>query len=209
MRMGGLHAAIGRLHGRMVHQRRVRVLTDALLRLLPSHGSILDVGCGDGLLSSCIARCIPDAEIRGVDVLVRPDAHIPVARFDGDNLPLADRSVDTVMLVDVVHHAKNPEAFLREVGRVARHSIVIKDHVRESLLDEVTLRVMDFVGNAHHGVALPYNYLSDAAWHDVCRRLGFRIEQWSQDLCLYGSPADFIFGRSLHFVARLVPGATP
>jgi SAM-dependent methyltransferase len=181
------------------------VLHEHLISLLPTHGSILDLGCGDGLLSSMIATSLPGARIRGMDVLVRKDAQIEVGAFDGSTIPLDDASIDTVLLVDVVHHTQAPAAFLREVCRVARRSIVIKDHTKQGLLAGPTLRFMDWIGNAAHGVALPYNYLTRAEWDGLFARTGLEVEAWIDKLDLYGLPGDLVFGRSLHFIARLKP----
>ncbi len=138
-----------------------------------------------------------------MDVLVRPETKIPVEKFDGVRIPLDDNSVDTVMMVDVLHHTENPEILVREAKRVARKWFVLKDHTRNGLLAYSTLRFMDWVGNARHGVALPYNYLSKSEWDDLIARAGLRVEQWNNKPEMYGAPADWIFGRSLHFVARL------
>jgi hypothetical protein len=62
---------------------------------------------------------------------------------------------------------------------------------------------MDDIGNARHGVVLPYNYWPRARWMEVARGLGLRVTFWESDLGLYPWPASLIFGRSLHFVARL------
>jgi 2-polyprenyl-3-methyl-5-hydroxy-6-metoxy-1,4-benzoquinol methylase len=42
---------LDRVHGNLVHGRRVRVLAEWLARLLPQNAKVLDVGCGDGLLA--------------------------------------------------------------------------------------------------------------------------------------------------------------
>ena len=55
-----------------------------------------------------IVRARPDLQVSGVDVLVRPDAHIAVTPFDGRRLPFGDRSRDTVLLCDVLHHTASP-----------------------------------------------------------------------------------------------------
>ena len=62
---------------------------------------------------------------------------------------------------------------------------------------------MDWVENARHYVALPYNYWTLAEWHGVFDKLGLVIQYWESNLNLYPFPADLIFGRSLHFVAAL------
>jgi hypothetical protein len=92
---------------------------------------------------------------------------------------------------------------LREAQRVARRYVVIKDHRLDGLLAGPTLRFMDDVGNARHGVALPYNYWSHARWQQVFGELGLRVDSWEQQLGIYPWPASLLFGRGLHFIARL------
>ena len=144
--------------------------------------------------------------LTGIDVLVRPTTHIPVQEFDGRTLPLGDRSVDVVLLVDVIHHADDPLRLLTEVACVARQAIIIKDHLQAGWLDRQTLRIMDSTGNAAHGVALPYNYWTAREWTLALQRIGAAIESWETDLGLYPWPASAVFDRNLHFVARVGAG---
>jgi SAM-dependent methyltransferase len=194
---------IGKAHSGLVFGRRVRVLTEHLCRALPQGARVLDVGCGDGTLDALVLEARPDVSILGIDVLVRPDTRIPVAQFDGSLIPYDDRSFDAVLFVDVLHHTHDPVALMREAVRVSRHCLVIKDHARDGFLAGPTLRFMDWVGNAHHGVVLPYNYWSDAQWREAFERLDLAVEQWVPDVGLYPWPASLIFDRGLHFVARL------
>lgn len=193
------------VHGGYVFNRRIRVLANQLAPLLPQGGKVLDVGCGDGSLAALILRQRPDLELHGIDVLIRPNTHIPVLPFDGEHIPHADDSFDAVMFVDVLHHTNDPLILLREAARVARQAVVLKDHTRDGLLAGPTLRFMDYVGNARHGVVLPYNYWSKAQWDKAFGDLGLRVAVWKKDLGLYPWPASWVFGRSLHFVARLEP----
>ncbi len=190
-------------HGNYVHSRRVRVLCDHLAEMIPQAACVLDVGCGDGLLASLIQQKRPDIEIRGIDVLARSQTHIPVNKFDGQVMPCRDSSYDAVMFVDVLHHTEDPLVLLREAVRVARQTILIKDHTLNGLFAESTLRFMDQVGNKRYGVTLPYNYWSQQKWLDAINNLGLKIRSWKKDLKLYPPLADRIFGRSLHFVAKL------
>jgi ubiquinone/menaquinone biosynthesis C-methylase UbiE len=111
---------VGALHGRLVHSPRVRMLVAHFSDLIPPRHSVLDVGCGDGLIDEMIAAKRPDLQISGVDVHVRAGARVPVTPFDGRRLPFADRSWDTVMFCDVLHHTDDPILLLREAARVAR-----------------------------------------------------------------------------------------
>jgi SAM-dependent methyltransferase len=126
-----------------------------------------------------------------------------VAQFDGQVIPYDDDNFDAVMFVDVLHHTEDPTVLLREAARVARRAIVIKDHTRNGLLADSTLRLMDYVGNARHGVVLPYNYWSQQQWLEALKKLGLTVGAWKKDLRLYARPASWIFDRSLHFVTRL------
>lgn len=196
---------VGKLHTRMVFGRRVRVLADMLAERVPAAArSLVDIGCGDGRIARLVAEKHPNLQITGVDVLVRPTTWIPVQAFDGTTLPLADQSVDVAMFVDVLHHTNDPLVLLREAKRVARQAILIKDHCKDGWLAGPTLRFMDWVGNAHHGVVLPYNYWPEQRWRTAFAELGLTIESWTQHVPLYPWPASWMFQRRLHYVARLV-----
>ncbi len=191
------------IHARRIHTRRVRVLSEHLGELIPARASVLDVGCGDGLLAHLIRLRRPDIDVRGIDVLLRGQTYIPVEQFDGCNIPCGDRSLDVVMFVDVLHHTEDPLVLFREGMRVARKALVIKDHTLKGVWASRTLRFMDRVGNARHGVKLTYTYWSQQKWLEACKTPGLKICVWKTDLKLYPWPADWIFGRSLHFIARL------
>lgn len=125
--------------------------------------------------------------------------------FDGRRIPYGDRTFDAVMFVDVLHHIENQLELLSEARRVARQALVIKDHTREGVLDEATLRLMDYIGNARHGVALPYNYWTTHQWREAFEQLNLRLDSWSHEIDLYPWPANYFFGRRLHFIAKLFP----
>lgn len=194
---------IEQFHTAYVHNRRASVLSDHLAELLPENASVLDVGSGDGLLSYLIMQRRPDLKIKGVDILGRSQTHIPVERFDGSVIPYGTGTFEVIMLVDVLHHTTDPMILLREAVRVARKAVVIKDHRCDGLFDKVTLRLMDQVGNARHGVALPYNYWSQPRWFEAVDAIGLKILTWKTNLGLYPRPARWLFDRSLHFIARL------
>jgi SAM-dependent methyltransferase len=196
--------AIGTLHTNLVFKRRTRVLAEALARAIPTTArTVLDVGCGDGTISRLIGARRPELFIAGVDVHARPRTHIPITLFDGERLPFLDGGFDVVMFVDVLHHTPDPAILLREAKRVARGTVVLKDHTRDSPLADATLRFMDWVGNAHHGVHLPYNYWSSAQWRKAFQTIGLSPETNETRLGLYPFPTSLVFERGLHFVSRL------
>ena len=94
---------------------------------------------------------------------------------------------------------------LNESRRVARQAVILKDHTRNGLFASATLRFMDRVGNARYGVALPYNYWSFAQWREAFGDIGLSVDHWESSIGLYPIPANWLFGRHLHFIARLIP----
>jgi SAM-dependent methyltransferase len=192
-----------KVHGKAVFDRRIDVLTRTLADFIPANARVLDIGCGSGTLARRIMALRPDISIEGIDVLVRPGTEIPVTRFDGDNIPWEDGHFDIALFVDVLHHTEAPARLLAEAKRVSKGGIVIKDHFREGVLADATLRFMDWVGNAQHGVVLPYNYLSDPEWRSIWSRLGLKVERLTDKVGLYPAPFSWLFDRRLHFVARL------
>jgi SAM-dependent methyltransferase len=198
-----LLSAVKQGHQALVHQRRVRVLAETLAAQIPPSASVLDIGCGDGTIASLIAQLRPDIPIKGVEVMVRADCHVPCTQFDGNTLPFAENSIDVCMLVDVLHHTSDVSVLLREAERVAKKNVLLKDHLSENALDHATLRFMDWVGNRPHGVTLTYNYQSRPQWNAHFAACGLKIDTFITEIPLYPAPFSAIVGRKLHFVALL------
>jgi SAM-dependent methyltransferase len=195
-RLKGWHAAA-------VFHRRTRVLAEMLAARIPQQASVLDVGCGDGTIARLITQIRPDVSIRGVEVMARPDCKIECGLFDGATLPFADGAFDACVLVDVLHHTKDVSILLCEAARVSRSYVLVKDHLDENVLDDVTLRFMDWVGNRPHGVTNTYNYQSRDQWSKHFAKCGLVEAGWAAQVPLYPWPASAILGRGLHFVAVL------
>lgn len=196
---------IGKLHGGLIFGRRVEALARALARALPVNATVLDVGCGSGDIAAAIMEKRPDVRISGIDVLVRQETRIPVTGFSGGIIPHEDKSFDAVMFVDVLHHAEDPLLLLKEARRVARLSVLVKDHLSENSIDLFLLKLMDWVGNRPHGVALKYEYWSREKWSDAFEKAGLRQLGLDLGLGIYLWPLSFIFGGSLQAFFRLEP----
>ncbi|HKU53706.1 MAG TPA: class I SAM-dependent methyltransferase [Nitrospira sp.] len=194
---------IEQIHASYIQQKRLDGLVRHLKEVMPKNASVLDVGCGDGRLSALLCEKRPDLVVEGIDVLQRDKTWLRVRQFNGVTIPANAASVDVVMFIDVLHHTDDPHALLREAVRVARKSIIIKDHLINGFLAEPTLRFMDWIGNARYGVASPGNYWHQSQWEEAFETLALTPVDWLEKLELYPKAVDMWFGRSLHFLARL------
>ena len=199
-------SSLGAAHAALVFPRRVRVLSAAVCNLLPRNAAILDVGSGDGTIAYSWRERRPDLKVEGIDILVRRETKIPVRAFNGRTIPYDDHSFDVVSFIDVLHHADDAVQLLSEARRVSRNWVIVKDHFAENMLDHATLVLMDWVGNASHGVSLPYNFWSRDRWKCAFKAAGLAEVKIETDIPLYAFPLNWVFGRGLHFLSLLTVG---
>jgi SAM-dependent methyltransferase len=97
-------------------------LYDRVARLLGElgAGTVLDVGCADGVLRAALPA--PGPWLVGLDTsrtLLR-DHPAPVVQADAARLPVRDRAVDAVTALDVLYHLPDPMPAVHEARRVLR-----------------------------------------------------------------------------------------
>ena len=118
--------------GRWLIERFYRSVVD-LLDTATAGDSILEVGCGAGYSTQYLhAACNPAQTLRACDIgqslVAAAQARNPgVHCFQASAyaLPLADKSVDSIVMLEVLEHLDNPQAALAELARVARNRVVI------------------------------------------------------------------------------------
>jgi ubiquinone/menaquinone biosynthesis C-methylase UbiE len=197
------------LHTQFISGRRIRLLAKMLGAQLPKGATILDVGCGDGSIAQLLLQQDSTLTILGLEVSARPKCVIEYQLFDGRHIPHPDDSFDVCMFVDVLHHAEDSEAVLKEGSRVSRRFVLIKDHLSENQFDWWTLKLMDWLGNRPYGVALTYGYKSRSEWDRMFEACGLRQRTWQGKVPLHSFPLRLLFSRGLHYVALLEKTSTP
>ncbi len=97
---------------------------EMIRRAVPLDGAdILDLGCGLGIymqrMAECGARPI-GLEIEWPRALEARESGLNVVAAVGEYLPLPDRSLDAILLHEVLEHVANDRATMAEVARVLR-----------------------------------------------------------------------------------------
>jgi SAM-dependent methyltransferase len=95
--------------------------------------SLLDVGCGEGVLTAKWAPRI-DGRVVGID-LDDPALHAEWAKrqapnleymvMKAENLPFADDDFDAATAIEVLEHVPDPEHTVAEMARVAQRSLLV------------------------------------------------------------------------------------
>ena len=192
------------LHNKIVHTNRVDTIAKTISKNLPNDiNKILDIGCGDGLISKKINAALPKLNYTGIDVMERPTCHINYVSFYGVNIPFQEKEFDAVQLIDVLHHTDNIEKVLKNAIKYTNKYVIIKDHIYLSKLDFQTLKFMDWIGNAPHGVKVIYNFQTEKKWEEIFRNNHLSKCFYNNQIKLYPKFANWIFGRKLHFITIL------
>jgi predicted TPR repeat methyltransferase len=120
------------------------VVADAVASRHPDASSVLDVGCGTGLVGRALRERGFSGQLRGLDI---SQASLDIAQdtraYDSveqadlqQRLPLQDNSVDAVVCVGVMTYLPEVESVWREFARVVRSGGLVVATQREDLWGE-------------------------------------------------------------------------
>jgi SAM-dependent methyltransferase len=155
-------------------------------RRLEAGEEVLDVGCGDaGLLRDLGLFRILKRRV-GIDVALpkAPEPGIEVASYDGQALPFADRSFDSVIFGYFLHYLTREHALrlLKEGCRVARRNVFVLDDSQaewsfwyrmrnrlERLRSDILYRALS--GDLYQGSGNEEMYLTYDGWRSLLEAL--------------------------------------
>jgi ubiquinone/menaquinone biosynthesis C-methylase UbiE len=101
-------------------------------------GSVLDVGCGEGILTARWAERLGTGRVVGIDLedpklesewAKRRRENLEFRATGAEELPFAENEFDLVAAIEALEHITDPERTLAEMARVAgRHLLVSVPH---------------------------------------------------------------------------------
>ena len=96
--------------------------------------SVLDVGCGEGVVTERLAQRLAPTEVVGVDAdeaglkeewQTRSAPNLSFATGSAYDLPFEDGSFDLVCAIEVLEHLERPRDALAEMSRVAGRALLL------------------------------------------------------------------------------------
>jgi 2-polyprenyl-3-methyl-5-hydroxy-6-metoxy-1,4-benzoquinol methylase len=162
---------------RLVVSRFVRAAEVAVREA--AGASVLDVGCGEGLLTERIACLLPSAQAVGLDVddpglkeewESRQEGNLSFRTGSAYSLPFADGAFELVCAFEVLEHLERPVEGLAELARVSSRHLIISVP-REPLwrwLNVLSGRYVRSLGNTPGHV----NHWSRGTFEDFARAAG-------------------------------------
>jgi ubiquinone/menaquinone biosynthesis C-methylase UbiE len=139
------------------------------------NSKILDVGCDDGSLAVQIMKINPTLRMVGIDIQANRPAKIPRKIYNGRKIPYKNKSFDIAIAVDVLHHTKNIPELLKEMKRVSKKYIIIKDHVTNTKLSRFIHSAIDYLLSRLFRIQYSANFLSSRQWNILFRNFNLRI----------------------------------
>jgi SAM-dependent methyltransferase len=161
----------------------------AVAARVPRAGTVLDIGCGFGVLAALLALDAPAREVIGLDVDARKIARGRAWYGHLRNLRLEDAgghdvwpSCDAVVFHDVLHHLGDADDALRRAARALRPGgvVVVKENDVEPpwkhAVSTLVERVAVGSGRTH---SAPVRFRPRAAWCAALEAAGLRVDHAS------------------------------
>lgn len=96
--------------------------------------SLLDVGCGEGVLVHKWAQRLESARVVGIDLdepsiqagwAQRQAPNLEYRVMHAENLPFAENEFDTATAIEVLEHVPDPEHTIAEMARCAKRHLLV------------------------------------------------------------------------------------
>jgi len=151
---------------------RSRIIIEAYKDWVPSSAKVLDVGCGNAIVTEELKKGLGCSMI-GTDIMDYRKRDIPFKIMAEENrLPFETQEFDICMLNDTLHHCSNPERLLEESGRVAKRVLLFE------MEPTLAARLADLVVNKFHNSRMNkvLNVMAPHQWEDYFKKLNFNFE---------------------------------
>lgn len=152
------------------YDKRAKTIVKKIAPFIDEKDHILDIGTGTGFVIKNIIKKKKGIKTSQVDVKFNPLCQsLPVLIYDGKKLPLLDNSVDTSLLIAVLHHCSKPLAVLDEAIRVSSKRIIIMEDLFEGKIEKWITLVEDSIVNWEFG-GHPHSNKTEEEWLKIFKQ---------------------------------------
>lgn len=149
---------------------RAKLVTESYADWLKKNDRVLDVGCGDGILTEILINAFA-IKVTGCDIDNYLRKSLPFVPMNKEfQLPFREKSFDVVMFNDTLHHmiTSHQDKLLKEAFRVSDRVLIFEDE------PTLTGTVADWTINKFHSVRMPVTltFRSHFKWIKLFESLG-------------------------------------
>ena len=153
-------------------QYRGKLIIDTYKSWLRSGDSVLDVGCGNGVISDILLRHFK-LKLVGCDIASYLTRDIKFVKMTNDtHLPFKSKQFDVVMFNDALHHTEFDcqKQLLKGGLRVGKQVLIFE------LIPTGATKLFDWAINMFHywKMKIPFTYRTAMQWEELFKRLGAR-----------------------------------
>jgi ubiquinone/menaquinone biosynthesis C-methylase UbiE len=154
--------------------KRAEEISSIIGKYIIKNKEILDIGLGNGINAEVIAK-EHKVDITGIDVIDYNETKIKLKIYDGKTIPFKNKSFDTVLIIQVLHHCDKPERVLGEAIRVAKRRVIVVEDIARNAIHMQMSKIYDFLANFRHGVNVPFNFKTVPEWNRIL--MGFNVKK--------------------------------
>jgi len=134
------------------YNRRKLILKLSMRLIECNYNTIVDIGCGEDYYSNNIFELINTYFYIGVDISetalkiakqtinTQYKTHKDYILADVKNLPFRNKSIDLILIKDLIHHIINPFMVLKEVELILKKDVMILESTRENFFMKLLIK---------------------------------------------------------------------
>jgi ubiquinone/menaquinone biosynthesis C-methylase UbiE len=180
---------------------KAKMLGKSILPFLKTSHKIIDLGCGDMVITEFLTYSLSQAQITGVDVINNNLTNLQLTIYDGKKLPFPQKHFDTGITILTLHHCLDEIASLEEMVRVIEKRIIIIEEVYSNPFEKIVTYAIDWILNHIESfqVEVPFNFHTDKEWHTIFQKLKLKIVSEQR---VYQLPSWFLTKQKMYVLEK-------
>lgn len=120
------------IYNKIADQKRLAFIVNNIKRMIPAQGMILDVGCGNGIISTTLGQL--GYQVKGIDVsektIQKAQWHNQLANVafevaDAEELVTTHVTYDAIICSEVLEHLRNPSDLLQILHQLLKNTGIL------------------------------------------------------------------------------------